>query len=185
MIPLGSSCGGHITASSIVKSARRVQALRAITEVRWQRQLYGPPACVPGSGVSDTSTTALTGGLSKLAAGSFGRAQLVRNLARASFTGACLAAPERCGPGAAVTWFVERSAPICHVHAMRCASPWPAAEHAAAAGAWQYSALCCLLFWMCAVCCPLLTTSAKQAAACMLGSFPCPSCPARPASIPR
>jgi len=117
--------------------------------VRWQRQLYGPPACVPGSGVSDTSTTALTGGLSKLAAGSFGRAQLVRNLARASFTGACIALPERCGPGAVETCCLERSAPFCllvYVHVMCCAPLWPAAEHAAAAGASQHSALCCLLF---------------------------------------
>ena len=63
----------------------KTQALRAVTEVRWQRQLFCEPSC----GGSETSVTALTGGGNKLSRGSHMRAQLIRNAIRAAFTGAC------------------------------------------------------------------------------------------------
>lgn len=61
-----------------------MQALRAVTEVRWQRQLF----CDPTSCGSETSVTALTGGGNKLSRGGLARAQLMRNAIRAAFTGA-------------------------------------------------------------------------------------------------
>lgn len=72
---------------SLLRRSARAQALRSVTEVRWQRQLYADSSCAPGSAGSETSTTALTGGGSKLGAGAYVRAQLQRNAARAAFTG--------------------------------------------------------------------------------------------------
>ena len=65
------------------------QALRAVTEVRWQRQLF----CDPNSCGSETSVTALTGGGNKLSRGGHVRAQLMRNAIRAAFTGASTLRP--------------------------------------------------------------------------------------------
>lgn len=61
-----------------------MQALRAVTEMRWQRKLF----CDPNCGGSETSVTALTGGGNKLSRGGLVRAQLMRNAIRAAFTGA-------------------------------------------------------------------------------------------------